>query len=140
VLPLHGLEGNLVVSWASEALRMEVHPGVFVSSIDTVDWRFDPEVGGEMHVLVEAADGYAGMSRFVTDVGPEAWTLPEREILLVLEGAARIEVDAGPTLVLKAGDMASIPKGAVTRWQLELPYKELWFFARPYDMGSPQGP
>ena len=73
---------------------MEVHPGVFVSRTDTQDWRFDPEVGGEMHVLVEAEGGYAGMSRFVTDLGPEAWMLPEREVLIVLEGAAHI-VGAG---------------------------------------------
>ena len=32
--------------------------------------------------------------------------------------------------------MASIPKGAVTRWHLTLPYKELWFFARPYEMAA----
>jgi uncharacterized cupin superfamily protein len=115
---------------------MEIHRGVFVSNIDTSDWAFDPEVGGEMHVLVEAEDGYAGMSRFLTDTGPESWTLPEREILLVLEGAARIEIDGGPTLDLKVGDMASIPKGAVTRWQLELPYKELWFFPRLYEIGG----
>jgi uncharacterized cupin superfamily protein len=115
---------------------MEIHRGVFVSKIDTNEWAFDPEVGGEMHVLVEAEDGYAGMSRFVTDTGSVSWTLPEREVLLVLEGAARIEIDGGPTLDLKVGDMASIPKGAVTRWQLELPYKEFWFFPRQYEVGG----
>jgi uncharacterized cupin superfamily protein len=118
---------------------MDVHQGVFVSNVDTTEWRFDPEVGGEIHVLVEAEDGYGGMSRFVTDTGPVSWTLPEREILLVLEGAARIEIEGGPTLDLKRGDMASIPKGAVTMWQLELPFKEMWFFARPYEMGNAAG-
>jgi uncharacterized cupin superfamily protein len=117
---------------------MQVHPGVFVSNIDTDDWRYDPEVGGEMHVLVEGEGGYAGMSRFVDDVTPVSWTLPEREVLLVLEGAAHIEIEDGPTLNLKVGDMASIPKGAVTRWQLELPFKEIWFFARPYELGGAQ--
>ena len=32
---------------------MEVHPGVFVSNVATEEWVPDPEVGGEMHVLVE---------------------------------------------------------------------------------------
>jgi hypothetical protein len=62
---------------------MEVHPGVFVSSITTDEWRPDPEVGGEMHVLVEGEGAYAGMSRFldVDVVGP--WTLPVRETILI---------------------------------------------------------
>ena len=115
---------------------MEVHPGVFVSNVATDEWQFDPEVGGEMHVLVEGEGGYAGMSRFRTDFGDEPWTLPEREVLLVLEGAARIAIEDGPTLDLEVGDMVSIPKGAVTRWHLTLPYKELWFFARPYEMAG----
>jgi uncharacterized cupin superfamily protein len=115
---------------------MEVHPGIFVSNIATDDWRPDPEVGGEMHVLVEVAGAYAGMSRFhdVAEVGP--WTLPTRETILVLEGAARIEIAGGPTLDLKVGDMASLPKDAVTTWHLTLPFKELWFFGRAYEMAG----
>ena len=27
------------------------------------------------------------------------------------------------------GDMASLPKGAVTRWHLTLPFKEMWVLA-----------
>jgi uncharacterized cupin superfamily protein len=68
----------------------------------------------------------------VADVGP--WTLPERETILVLEGTARIEIAGGPTLELLVGDMASLPKGATTTWHLTVPYKELWFFGRPYEM------
>jgi hypothetical protein len=30
---------------------------------------------------------------------------------------------------LKPGDMASLPKGAVTRWHLTLPFKEMWVLA-----------
>jgi uncharacterized cupin superfamily protein len=44
----------------------------------------------------------------------------------VLEGGARIEIDGGPRLDLGPCDMASLPKGAVTRWQLTLPFKEMW--------------
>ena len=112
---------------------MEVHPGVFVSSVTTGDWKADPEVGGEMHVLVEGESAYAGLSRFldVDVVGP--WTLPVRETILILEGAARIDVAGGPTLELRAGEMASLPRGAVTTWYLTLPFKELWFFGHPYE-------
>ena len=61
------------------------------------------------------------------------WTLPEREVILVLEGAAHIEIEGGPTLDLHVGDLASLPQGAVTRWRLTTPFKELWFFGRPYE-------
>ena len=115
---------------------MEVHPGIFVSSIATDEWKSDPEVSGEMHVLVEVAGAYAGMSRFadVSEVGP--WTLPTRETILILEGAARIEIEGGPTLELGVGDMASLPEGAVTTWHLTLPFKELWFFGSAYEMAG----
>jgi uncharacterized cupin superfamily protein len=116
---------------------VEIYPGVFVSSTATEEWRPDPEVGGELHVLVEAETAYAGMSRFGDVADPEPWTLPERETLLVLEGAPRIEIDGGPTITLQVGDLASLPKGAVTTWHLTLPFKELWFFGRPYEMPSP---
>ena len=111
---------------------MEIQPGIHVSNIGTGEWEPDPEVGGEMHVLVEGDDAFAGLSRFVDVdvVGP--WTLPVRETILILEGAARIEIAGGPTLELRVGDMASIPKGAVTMWHLTLPFKEFWFFGQGY--------
>jgi uncharacterized cupin superfamily protein len=50
-------------------------------------------------------------------------------VLVVLEGAAQIAIDGGPTLNLEAGDMAALPEGAVTRWKLTLPFKEMWVLA-----------
>lgn len=117
-------------------IELEIHPGVFVTSVSTDEWQPDPEVGGEMHVLVEDETAYAGMSRFTDDAGPQTWTLPERETVLVVEGAARIEIHGGPTLELDVGDMASLPKGAVTTWHLTTPFREIWFFGRPYEMTS----
>jgi quercetin dioxygenase-like cupin family protein len=115
---------------------VEVHPGIHVSNIGTGDWESDPEVGGEMHVLVAGEDAFAGMSRFVDVdvVGP--WTLPARETILILEGAARIEIAGGPTLELRVGDMASLPKGAVTMWHLTLPFKEFWSFGQAYEVAG----
>jgi uncharacterized cupin superfamily protein len=112
---------------------MEVHPGVFVSSIGTDDWEPDPEVGGEEHILVREDDAFAGMSRYREHPDGVAWTLPVRETLLILEGSARIEIAGGPTLELQVGDMASLPKGSVTTWNVTVPFKEIWFFGRPYD-------
>lgn len=110
---------------------MEVHPGVFVSNVSTDAWEPDPEVGGEMHVLCTGVEVEAGLSRFVAGSDPVVrWTLPGRETVLVLEGAARIEVDGGPTVELRVGDIASLPSGAKTIWHLTLPFKEFWVIGR----------
>lgn len=106
---------------------MEIHPGVFVSNISTDAWEPDLEVGGQMHILCTGVGVEAGLSRFVEGSEPTVrWTLPDRETLLVLEGAATIELAGGPTLELKVGDIASLPKGAETIWHLTLPFREFW--------------
>jgi uncharacterized cupin superfamily protein len=118
---------------------MEVGPGVFVSRVDTDEWTPDPEVGGDQHVLVAVEGAFVGMSRFVGVSDPEPWLVTERETIVVLEGAAHIEIADGPTLELVVGDMASIPKGALTTWHLTQPYREIWFFARPYEGAIAEG-
>ena len=106
---------------------MELVAGVFVSNLSTDQWEPDPEVGGELHVLCSGGDVEAGLSRY-SNAPPEpvTYTLPKRETLLVLEGKATIEILGGPTLELKAGDMASLPKGAHTTWHIAAPYREFW--------------
>jgi quercetin dioxygenase-like cupin family protein len=112
---------------------MQVHPGVFVSNTSTEEWRPDPEIGGgaEEHVLFDTGAMRAGLSRFTADADtqPPPWVLPQTQVLLVLEGRAQIDIEDGPSLDLGPGDMAALPKGAVTRWQLTLPFKELWVLA-----------
>ena len=112
---------------------MELYPGVFVSKVGTEEWRADPEIGGgaEEHVLFETDELRAGLSRFSQDADTTlpVWTLPATEVLLVLEGEARIEIEGGPQLKLREGDMACLPKGAVTTWHLALPFKEMWILA-----------
>jgi uncharacterized cupin superfamily protein len=44
--------------------------------------------------------------------------LPAREVILILEGAARIEIEGAETLDLVQGSIASMPKGAVTTWHI----------------------
>ena len=96
---------------------MEVASGIFVSNVNTNAWKPDPEVGGEMHVIVEVEGHYAGISRFASGDGlPDEWTLPERETILVLEGTCRIEFADGPTLDLKPGDSSRPAARRPTRW------------------------
>jgi uncharacterized cupin superfamily protein len=105
---------------------MNLYPGVFVSSVSANTWEPDLEVGGEMHVLCSGHGAESGLSRFTEPTDPVRWTLPGRETILVLEGAARIEIEDGPVLDLRAGDIASLPAGARTTWHLTTPFKEFW--------------
>jgi uncharacterized cupin superfamily protein len=109
---------------------MEIHPGVFVSDTATEQWELDPEVGGEAHILCAGVGVEAGLSRFQDTVDPVTWVIPAREVLVVLEGEARIEIADGPTLELKPGDIASLPAGAHTTWHLTTPFREFWVLQR----------
>jgi len=103
---------------------------VFVSSTATEEWEADPEVGGDVHVLCSGVGVEAGMSRMRGPLSePIHYSPPGRETLLVLEGAARIEIEDGPTLDLTVGSIASIPAGAKTTWHVTTPFKEFWVIA-----------
>jgi uncharacterized cupin superfamily protein len=54
------------------------------------------------------------------------WTAPSREVKIVLAGTSRVEFNDGPTLELKAGDVASLPRGASATWSFSPDYKEMW--------------
>jgi ethanolamine utilization protein EutQ (cupin superfamily) len=109
---------------------MDLGNGVFVTKLSTDQWEPDPDVGGEMHNLCRGV----GLSRYGAGaVNPIDYTMPERESFLVLEGQVRIEIADGPTLELKAGDIASIPMGAKTTWHITVPYREFWVFGSVAD-------
>jgi len=106
---------------------MEMSDGVFVSNVATQEYEADPDVPGtEVHLLYDTGGFSAGLSRAATVGDPIVWTIPSREVILVLEGAARIEIKDGPTLELGVGDIASLPAGAETKWHLTTPFKEFW--------------
>jgi uncharacterized cupin superfamily protein len=109
----------------------EIGPGVFVSTTSADLWVPDTDPPGEMHVFCSGVGLEAGLWRPVPGKTPQpvCWTLPSREVILVLDGTARIEIDDGPTLELKTGDVASIPEGARTTWYLSPGFKEMWVLA-----------
>ena len=74
-----------------------------------------------MHVLCDGDGIQSGLSRFTEVTEPVTWTLPGRETILVLEGAARIEIEDGAVLELTAGDIASLPAGALSSAVHSLP-------------------
>ena len=126
-------QGGAGIDAAVREMAGSADLGVVVSNVSTDDWQSDPEIGGgaEEHVLFDTGAMRAGLSRFGVDADaePPPWVLPQTQVLLVLEGRAHIEIEGGPTLDLAPGDMATLPKGAVTHWHLTLPFKELWVLA-----------
>ena len=107
---------------------MEVAPGVFVTATSTDEWRPIADPAGELHVLCSGVGLHAGLWRSVPGTTPEQlqWTASSREVKIVLAGTSRVEIKDGPTLELKAGDIASLPKGATATWSFSDDYKEFW--------------
>ncbi len=105
--------------------------GVFVSRVDSDDFDADDEIGGFTHTLFEDGETMAGIWKPGADVGswPKTERLHARETIVVLEGSVRIEIEDGPTLDLRVGDMASMPKNAVTTWYPSADFKEIWLYS-----------
>ena len=108
---------------------MESYPGVFISSLTDAAWEPHPEFGGERYVLCDGPEVAAGLYRFTKVPEPLRWTIPGRETKLILEGTTRIEIDDGPVLEFKAGDIFSLPAGRSATWHFTAPYKEFWVIA-----------
>ena len=108
---------------------MEVAPGVFVTATSTDEWQPHAHPAGELHVLCRGVGLHAGLWRSVPGTTPQQlppWTAPSTEAKIVLAGTARVEIKDGPTFELKAGDIASLPKGATATWSFSDDYKEFW--------------
>jgi uncharacterized protein len=104
--------------------------GVFVSRVDADDWETDEETGGLVHLLRADEAVQAGLWK----PGPVAGKvihveLVADETLLVLEGSGQLQVDGGPTLKLRPGDMVSLQKGARTRWVVDTVFREFWVYS-----------
>jgi uncharacterized cupin superfamily protein len=122
--------GDYARALGGRRMRMEQHPGVFVSKVSAEDWEPDPDVpGSEMHELVHADGVWAGLTRFTSVDGPVTWMPEEREVALILEGAVRIEFADGGTLELGVGDLFSLPPGVESTWHIKAPFKEMWVLA-----------
>jgi uncharacterized cupin superfamily protein len=105
--------------------------GVYVSRVDSDDFEADAEAGGFTHLLFEDGPAMAGLWKSGADptIGTTDYEIPARQTIVVLAGAVRIEILGGPTLDLTVGDMASMPKGALTRWHPSPDFKEVWVYS-----------
>jgi uncharacterized cupin superfamily protein len=105
--------------------------GIYVSRVDSDEFEADDETGGFTHMLFEDGETMAGIWKPGSDVAswPKTDVLHARETIVVLVGSVRIEIEDGPTLNLDVGDMASMPKGAVTTWHPSADFKEIWLYS-----------
>jgi uncharacterized cupin superfamily protein len=105
--------------------------GVYVSRVDADEFEPDEEDGGLVQMLFEDGVAMAGLWKPDPAVSG-AYTSPvlsARETIVVLAGSARVEVENGPMLDLSVGDIASIPKGAVTTWHPSPDFKKVWVYS-----------
>jgi uncharacterized cupin superfamily protein len=119
-------------NWLSqEALVADLGGGIYVSRVDSDEFEPDEEDGGFVHTLFEDGVAMAGLWKPDPAVSGayESPVLPARETIVVLAGSAQMEVENGPTLDLSVGDMASIPKGAVTTWHPSPDFKKVWIYS-----------
>jgi uncharacterized cupin superfamily protein len=104
--------------------------GNYVSRVDSDDFEPDDEVGGLVHMLFEDGEVMGGLWKPEPAVSTyTGLVLHARETIVVLKGSVRIEIENGPTLDLGVGDMASMPKGAVTTWHPSPDFKEVWVYS-----------
>ena len=113
----------------AEVTMAERSDGVFVSRLDADEWENDEETGGLVQLLRADEAVQAGLWK----PGAVAGTVIEiklvaDETLLVLDGSGQLQVDDGPTLELRPGDMVSLQKGARTKWLVDPAFKEFWVY------------
>lgn len=108
---------------------------VFISaaSIELEPWQpegvtvLDGEPRGRGFTLHEDhTDGVRATGIFACDPCVTTYRLEFNEMLYVLEGEVRIELDNGTVLQLASGDSAFLPKGHQSTWTFTTPFKEFW--------------
>lgn len=89
--------------------------------------------GGEVHVLVDRVRGGQLLSAGVFRAEPGSWSAVNQhdEVILVLEGRARIEFDDGQVHELAPGDTATVPRGSRSTKHVLESYREFYVVVGP---------
>lgn len=75
------------------------------------------------------ANGARGCGFFECDPSQTTYELTENEMIYVLEGEARIELEDGSAIEVKAGDAAFLPQGHTSTWTFKTRFREFWVLA-----------
>ena len=116
---------------AARSAAVKMFPQICQSNTSTEEWQPDSDPPGEVHFFCDADGIQAGLWRPLEGVTPDpvSWVLPAREVVLVLQGEGRIEVEGRTTIELSPGTMVSLPRGARTTWHITPDFKEFWTLA-----------
>lgn len=109
----------------SQVFYAQHDPTAFESfELGTVQWLRRPGDNGN-----EALS--AGIWKVTPEQAPEPFDLPitEDETIYIVSGHLRIEVSGGETHDLTAGSMASLSRGAQTRWTVLEPTVEFFVYS-----------
>lgn len=100
------------------------------------DSKFEPFALGQVQWLRRPGDNgneklSGGLWKVTPEEAPEPFDLPieEDETIYIVSGHLRIEVQGGDDLDLTAGSMASLSKGATTRWTVLEPTLEFFVYS-----------
>jgi uncharacterized protein len=105
----------------------------FTASTSTDDWQpfmLDGVEVGKFHAVHAAEDG-SYISAFwrvlEDDNGEFDYVPPATKTVYTIEGSIKVTVEGGETTELSAGDSITLPKGAVTNWEVtQRPYMEIF--------------
>ena len=112
------------------------HPTVAVDSVDATTYEpfdgFDAVLAGEPGARVAwlrtTPEGAGVLLTGLFTVQPSRfrYSFGGDESFHVLEGSVAIDIDGGPSVVVRAGDIASFPKGARSTWTVTEPLKKFF--------------
>lgn len=92
--------------------------------VGTVQWLRQPGDNGNANLA-------SGIWTIHPDDAPDPFDLPieQDETIYIIDGHIRIEVQDGQTHELTAGSMASLSRGAMTRWTILAPTTEFFVYS-----------
>jgi uncharacterized cupin superfamily protein len=103
--------------------------GVTTWLVDEQAWNDDDETPGQVAMLLDTPTVQAGLWRPGPDgLGPFDVDLEHTEVILVLSGTGRLEVDGAVPVDLAPGRAARIEVGAHTSWTVDAEFTELWLY------------
>jgi uncharacterized cupin superfamily protein len=90
-------------------------------------WERDEETGGDVAMLVEQDGVLAGVWR-PGDRRDLEVDLDHTEIVLVLTGSGRLQIDDQPAVDLVPGRAVRIEAGAHATWDVSADFSEVWIY------------
>ena len=92
--------------------------------LSSFDWVALPEFGGEETIIYRSPDGRRVAAAF-RESGSYTFTYPFDEFLVVTAGTGRFKVHGGPSVELKAGEVAYFREGMTVDLELSKDFADI---------------